>query len=210
MGSDGTVDHQEHKHGVVVRVTLDDVCVLESGTTNRILLPANFSSFKQPKQGAYALNTGEVIKPDYVTQWVVQHGEPATIENLVAHRSSATFSWYGIGTTIYGHADKRADGSYIATKWFTIFMLPIYPLASFRIYAHRPAAAFSYGAATHRSQTVPLHEKQVASTYIRTYSTLILTLLGLYLLSRVIERKARADRPSHLVRIGLNSSFSNL
>ena len=39
----------------------------------------------------------------------------------------------GIGTKIYGKAQKGADGSYVATNWFTFAYFPIIPLRSMRI-----------------------------------------------------------------------------
>lgn len=43
----------------------------------------------------------------------------------------------GVGTKFYGAADKRQDGSYVTTKFFVLLMIPIWPLASFRV---RPGA----------------------------------------------------------------------
>ena len=39
----------------------------------------------------------------------------------------------GIGTKIYGKAQRRTDGSYVATNWFTLIYFPIIPLSSMRI-----------------------------------------------------------------------------
>jgi hypothetical protein len=39
----------------------------------------------------------------------------------------------GIGTKIYGKAQRRADGSYVATEWFTLIYFPIIPLRCMRI-----------------------------------------------------------------------------
>jgi hypothetical protein len=41
----------------------------------------------------------------------------------------------GIGTKIYGKAQKRPDGSYVATNWFTFIYFPIIPLHCMRIRA---------------------------------------------------------------------------
>jgi hypothetical protein len=39
----------------------------------------------------------------------------------------------GIGTKFYGSAQKRPDGSYVTTEWFTVLYFPIIPLRSLRI-----------------------------------------------------------------------------
>jgi len=45
------------------------------------------------------------------------------------------FSYWGTGIRLYGSRDKDPnDGSYIATKWITIFFFPIIPLGSYRVW----------------------------------------------------------------------------
>lgn len=39
----------------------------------------------------------------------------------------------GIGTMLYGNTDHRADGSYMATHCFTFFLVPVFPLARYRV-----------------------------------------------------------------------------
>ena len=39
----------------------------------------------------------------------------------------------GIGTKFLGECEHHADGSYIATRWFTFVYLPVIPLYSARI-----------------------------------------------------------------------------
>jgi hypothetical protein len=43
------------------------------------------------------------------------------------------FNFNGVGTTLYGKRDFRADGSYITTEWFVFVYLPIVPRRSLRI-----------------------------------------------------------------------------
>jgi hypothetical protein len=178
----------EVTHGVITKVTLFEVTVLEHGTGKRIFLPADLPAFKRPRKAAYKIeSTGEVIQnPDYVTNWVIETGKEPTAENLAAWQSSATSNWMGIGTTIYGRADVRPDGSFIATKWNTILMLPVNPIASFRIYDRKATGNFGYGIIRHRSVTVKLNEKQIASTFRKTYTIVGIALFVLYLLGRLV------------------------
>lgn len=37
------------------------------------------------------------------------------------------------GTTFYGHHDKKPDGSFIGTKWFHFFGIPLIPLETKRV-----------------------------------------------------------------------------
>jgi hypothetical protein len=46
---------------------------------------------------------------------------------------SGTFHWNGIGTIYYGERDYHPDRSYITTKWFIIFCIPIFPFLSRRV-----------------------------------------------------------------------------
>ncbi len=39
----------------------------------------------------------------------------------------------GIGSTLYGRADRHDDGSYITTEWFTFCFVPILPICSYRV-----------------------------------------------------------------------------
>ena len=39
----------------------------------------------------------------------------------------------GIGMIFYGESRHRPDGSYLTTKWFSIFYVPIFQLKSYRV-----------------------------------------------------------------------------
>lgn len=79
---------------------------------------------------------------------------------------------YGVGTKLYGRSEKQSNGSYLATKWLILFLLPIWPVATFRIYPTTQAQAFGYGPGVsmrHKYRKVPLNFHQVAVTYLVTY-----------------------------------------
>lgn len=77
------------------------------------------------------------------------------------------YSLNGIGTTLYGKRDVHPDGSYIATKWFILFLLPIIPLCSYRVWRGETKASFPIpGAKTeYKMIEVPLNWRQVFNTY---------------------------------------------
>jgi hypothetical protein len=42
----------------------------------------------------------------------------------------------GMGSTLIGHSDPRGDGSYVATEWFTLVWIPIFPVCRYRVTNH--------------------------------------------------------------------------
>lgn len=52
------------------------------------------------------------------------------------------YSLNGIGINLYGKREVDPDGSYIATKWFIFFLLPIFPLGSYRVWRGETKATF--------------------------------------------------------------------
>jgi hypothetical protein len=174
---DGTLDRQEQKHGVVVRASKDGIRVLEHGTAKTIPLPPDLRSWKRARKGTYQLrSTGETVKdPDYLSDWVIGDGHQPSPAGPESHYAdSRVFNFYGIGTDLYGRAERRTDGSFIATEWVVFCMLPIYPLASFRIHNRRPSLAFGYGASSkHFALPVALNLRQVVKTYAITYSIIL-------------------------------------
>ena len=94
------------------------------------------------------------------------------------------YSFMSVGTTLYGKRDVHADGSYIATKWFILFFLPIIPLGSYRVWRgetrNTSIPLISVGASTqYKMVPVPLNWKQVIGTYLFVWGILILTILEL-------------------------------
>jgi hypothetical protein len=39
----------------------------------------------------------------------------------------------GIGSMLFGKSEVGADGSYIATEWFIVFFVPIFPVCRYRV-----------------------------------------------------------------------------
>lgn len=92
------------------------------------------------------------------------------------------YSINGIGTTLYGKREKHSDGSYIVTKWFVLFLLPIFPLSSYRVWRGETKASLFLlpGAETeYRMIQVPLNLRQVLNTYVAIWGIFI---LAIYLL----------------------------
>lgn len=94
------------------------------------------------------------------------------------------FSIQGIGTTLYGRHDLNLeDGSYIATKWIIVFLLPIIPLGSYRVMKASaptgiPIVATSQSLSLIR---VKLNWRQVIGTYLAVYGCLAVLFTLIYL-----------------------------
>lgn len=71
----------------------------------------------------------------------------------------------GIGTKIYGKKDQKPDDSYITTKWFVFFFLPIIPISSHRVKDHEKNDFMQVQ--YYFIEDLPLDKEQVMSTYGR-------------------------------------------
>lgn len=92
------------------------------------------------EEARYALN-GE-LKKRQLTQSDVTECEKrlATLlpGAMAANQKYVARSFAGCGTTLYGKRDFHYDGSYLTTKWITLFWVPVFPLASIRAGKTRP------------------------------------------------------------------------
>ncbi|MCP4504113.1 MAG: tetratricopeptide repeat protein [Deltaproteobacteria bacterium] len=48
-------------------------------------------------------------------------------------KAPTMYTLNGIGTHLYGKRDRRDDGTYIATLWFCILFVPIFPIRAYRV-----------------------------------------------------------------------------
>ena len=190
LGEDATVEHTLQYFGTVLSCNADDgVTIRETGGTSTIFLPPDLRSVEFASKGKYTLHpTGEhVVNPDIIISWVVYHdgkmqSVPAGRKFYVHFRGHHSF--YGTGTMLYGHRNYHPDGSFITTKWLTLFYLPLLPVASYRI-LKRPARGVHGGII--RIQQLPLNLRRVALGYLIVIP-LLLAVVYLALLSRGFVR----------------------
>lgn len=85
-------------------------------------------------------------------------------------------SFNGFGTTLYGKRELAADGSYIATEWFILFWLPLFPISSYRIWSKTPIPSsfsiFIKSTAEYKMSEVPPNKKQIINTYLAVWGTI--------------------------------------
>ncbi|MDB4992412.1 MAG: hypothetical protein JWL75_657 [Parcubacteria group bacterium] len=100
------------------------------------------------------------------------------------------YSFMGIGTTLYGKRHIESDGSYVATKWFILLLLPIIPLGSYRVIRGETKSTFIpgviIGASTqYHLAKIPTAWSQVMATYAFVWGLIILTVLEFIYLQNV-------------------------
>ena len=89
----------------------------------------------------------------------------------------------GVGTTLYGKREVNTDGSFIATKWFVFFLLPIIPLGSYRVWQGKTEMTillFPGQETQYKMVPVPLNFRQIIYTSLAIYGVLILSTVGAY------------------------------
>jgi len=50
----------------------------------------------------------------------------------------------GMGSVLIGRSDKRDDGSYVTTEWFTVLWLPVFPVCRYRLTEREEASGVFY------------------------------------------------------------------
>lgn len=89
----------------------------------------------------------------------------------------------GTGTTLYGKREvDPLDGSYIATEWVIVLLVPIIPLGSYRVWRGETnlVGSVRVGAETkYRMLKVNMNWRQVLNTYLIGAGILTLTVLCL-------------------------------
>ena len=95
----------------------------------------------------------------------------------------------GIGTDFYGKTGYNPmDKSYITTKWFVFFLLPIVPLKSYRVikqagYGKSYIVAFSNIQHYRIIEEIPIKQniKQILLIYLTTYGGLGVFIFSIFL-----------------------------
>jgi len=103
--------------------------------------------------------------------------------------SPRLISFSGCGTGFCGATGRHGDGSFLTTKWFTLFGVPIIPISSYRV---------SYGGSSSRFSGVVISESKQYYIYskenlnflnvIRTYAILAGAILAAIVLGGLANR----------------------
>ena len=99
------------------------------------------------------------------------------------------FTLNGTGTKYLGEREHDIGGTYITTKWVVIFMVPILPLSSWRVFPldqgnfndHSPLVGREASETTQsfHATPVPLNWRQVLNVYAVTIAIVAIILWGL-------------------------------
>lgn len=92
-------------------------------------------------------------------------------------------SWNGLGWTLYGKADVHEDGSYITTKWFILFFIPVIPLGSYRVLAGDTQLNAVGSSTAYEMVKVKFNVGQVVQTYLTALVIAVVVLVVVYFLS---------------------------
>ncbi|MSQ48622.1 MAG: hypothetical protein EXR78_09630 [Deltaproteobacteria bacterium] len=94
--------------------------------------------------------------------------------------AGGTFTFNGIGTTLYGNRDAGPDGSYVTTEWVVFVYVPVFPLRSWRVLpTGKGTSAIVYNSASYQRVQVPLNGHQVRNGYAVTLAV-VAVFVGLY------------------------------
>lgn len=74
------------------------------------------------------LRKRQLSQPD-----VVQYQEERAREDAARPIKPPVVTLQGTGAKVYGKRDFAADGSYLTTRWFVLSLIPLVPLATFRV-----------------------------------------------------------------------------
>ncbi len=92
------------------------------------------------------------------------------------------FSVNGCGTVLKGKKEDSSDGSFEATKWFTIFLFPIFPLGTYRIKKIGKGTNWVY----YKNQDLSMLKiatdwKHIKKTYFKYYGIVVFIIFLMYL-----------------------------
>lgn len=170
--------HHELKNGAVVTADAKKgVTVIEQGTGKRLQFPPDFSAWQPIRKMSYMNpKTAEIVRnAEFKSLWIVDLDTQQMTRGHSSYQSkkSGTFSIYGIGTHLYGHTPTE-DGAYITTKWVVFVLVPIFPLASFRI-MKPPTSSPTLGMThtRHVAFAMPLNHSQVLKGYAYTLAAAV-------------------------------------
>ena len=83
----------------------------------------------------------------------------------------------GSGEGFYGKKDVREDGSYVATKWFMILLIPIIPLGTYRIWKGKTSHGFFGGAGIGIQQSTEIKTERLKIDWQQIFLTYAITLI---------------------------------
>src|SRR5262249_52976599 len=81
----------------------------------------------------------------------------------------------------YGSADRRADGSYVATEWVVLLYLPVIPIRSVRVMQEQKGSGVNVLIYSHSEtklllQRAPFNWRQIVQTYLGVYGTIAIAI----------------------------------
>lgn len=95
-------------------------------------------------------------------------------------------TFLGIGTKEYGRRDVEPDGSYVTTKFFVIFYLPVWPLETRRVRYKIDKYVNRIDIRRYKLKRLPLCWPQVLGVMATGFAVLIGALIGAVIFLRLV------------------------
>jgi len=128
-------DYRSNLLAFVPNVQSTDAVIIAHGTTRKRQMQIAWSIFA----GAFvALSISLILFRAFLENRKKQKDKPGFFEGLALNyprlfERLGKISLNGTGLSILDYHDKRPDGSYLVTKWLTVFYMPIAPIFRERI-----------------------------------------------------------------------------
>ena len=117
--------------------------------------------------------------------------------NPAPNLSPRLYSFWGIGTSFKGATDRAGDGSFLTTRWFTVFGFPFIPLDSYRVVFGGSGTSFSGMVHTTTKQYYIQSKEKLSPVHvIRTYGLYasVFLLFGIEYLSILLFPSGASDK----------------
>lgn len=97
----------------------------------------------------------------------------------------------GCGNKYLGQDDFESDGSYITTEWTCLLWIPIYPVASYRVYKKDTKHILLGTSTNYQVKQVPLNRKQVKEGYtvLKLLLFLLVFFIGVMMLATYLKKE---------------------
>jgi hypothetical protein len=88
----------------------------------------------------------------------------------------------GSGEGLYGRKKLKDDGSYVATKWFVILLIPIFPLGTYRVWKGETSHGFITGPMVGIRQSAKIKTERLKMDWYQVLSTYLILIFVILLI----------------------------
>jgi len=168
----------------------------QTWTQPALLKPTHTSAETQPNQAwtqPEPMNPGPNSAETQPNQAWTQPEPVKPMPNL----SPRLYTFWGIGTSFKGATDRTGDGSFLTTRWFTVFGFPFIPVDSYRVVFGGSGTSFSGMVHTTTKQYYIQSKEKLSPVHVvRTYGLYasVFLLFGIEYLSISLFPSGASDK----------------